>query len=278
MTGNNSHNAATGSGLLLRLAGPLSAYGTYAAFTHRDTAPHPTRSALIGMFAAAAGRPGPEALLPHHDLPGEPSYHDLTFTIRIDRPGTVHTDYHVTGGGYPRSQQLRTSSGGRRPPNESALPSHRDYLADAAFTIAVEGPPPLIARIADHLEHPHWAPYLGRRCCIPDEPLVLGSPRTDPVEQLLHHVPLTLARPPRPGCDTVPVGFVWEQPPAHTGADSQHELPDDPVDFTRAQRRHRTRLRWRTTEQLPTALYAGPHPLHALAAYLAPEAPCTPQP
>ena len=44
------------SGLLLRLAGPLQSWGERSAFGVRDTSAFPTRSGVIGMFAAAEGR------------------------------------------------------------------------------------------------------------------------------------------------------------------------------------------------------------------------------
>ncbi|MGW6898981.1 type I-E CRISPR-associated protein Cas5/CasD [Streptomyces sp. NPDC054919] len=263
------------TGLLLRLAGPLSAYGTQAVCTHRDTTPHPTRSAVIGLLAAAAGRPRSQALQPFTDLDGHPTYHDLTLTIRVDKPGTLHTDYHVTGGGYPRHMSLRTSTGKHRPPHSSALPSHRIYLADAAFTLALTGPAPLIDAIADHLEHPHYAPYLGRRSCVPDEPLVLGEPLTDPAHHLLHHTPLTLTRPPRPDTATVPVTFVWEHPPTTSPGARPYDLTDQPLDYTQETRQYSQRQLWRTTEHLPAHLYTGPRPQTALAHYLESENPCT---
>ncbi|MGI5473349.1 type I-E CRISPR-associated protein Cas5/CasD [Streptomyces sp. CA-132043] len=201
-------------------------------------------------------------------MPGCPCYPDLTFIIRIDRPGTLATDYHTTGGGYPRHQQLHTSSGTRRPANESTLPTHRSYLHDAVFTIAATGPAPLLGRIVTDLEHPRWAPYLGRRCCTPTEPLVLGAPTPDPLQRLRRHVPLSLARPPHPDAATVPVTFVWETPPAAAPARAHHELADDPEDLTPDSRRYRARPLWQTTEHLPATLYAGPHPLRALVAYL----------
>jgi CRISPR system Cascade subunit CasD len=261
------------NGLLLRLAGPLSSWGEHATFHHRDTAPFPTRSALIGMFAAAQGRPRHTALDPHHDLPGTPSYTDLVITVRIDRPGTRHTDFHTTGGGRPHRAGLRTSSGGHRPQRESTLVSRRVYRADACFTAAVQGPDALLARIADTLEHPHFAPFLGRRACVPDEPLVLRARTPDPIGQLLRHVPLSLARPPRPGQDTTDVDFLWEYPPPHVpAAHSHYELADDPADFTPTQRRYRTRQLWRTTEPLRADLYAGPRPLERLTDYVLQEA------
>lgn len=264
------------TGLVLRLAGPLSSFGHRGTFHHRDTAPFPTRSALIGLFAAAQGLPRHQALDPHTDLPGTPSYHDLTFTVRIDRPGTPLTDFHTVGGGHPPHRRLHTSAGGHRPRHTATLISHRDYLADAAFTVAVHGPTPLTTRIADTLEHPRYAPYLGRRCCIPDEPLLLHATAPDPAAELLHHTPLTLATPPPPGRDTVPVPFIWEQPPSTSSTATTEELADDPADFTPARRHHRQRTVWHTTEHLPARLYAGPRPLDALTTYLLQETPCPP--
>ncbi|TJZ99594.1 type I-E CRISPR-associated protein Cas5/CasD [Actinacidiphila oryziradicis] len=256
------------SGLLLRLAGPQSSWGESAAFHDRLTTPFPTRSALIGLFAAAEGRPRHTALHPHRDLPGAPCYTDLVLTIRIDRPGTPHTDFHTTGGGRPPGRGLRTSDGRHRPPAKSTLVTHRRYLAGAVFTVAVQGPPVLLQRIADTLEQPRWAPFLGRRSCVPDEPLVLRASVPDPVGELTGHVPLTLDRPPPPGQDTVAVGFLWEHPPPHTPAATEHHLADTPADFTPATRRYRMRPVWHTTEHLPAALYAGPRPLDRLTDYV----------
>ncbi|MFE5036903.1 type I-E CRISPR-associated protein Cas5/CasD [Streptomyces sp. NPDC056683] len=252
------------AGLLLRLAGVLSAYGTDTAFTRRGTQPHPTRSALIGMFAAAAGRPRDQALGPL-DLPGRPSYTDLAFTIRVDAPGTPHTDFHTTGSARPRHEQLRTSKGGRRPEGKTTHVTRRHYLADACFTVAVHGPDALITYLAHTLEHPHFAPYLGRRACVPDEPLVLTPPLTDPLTHLLHHAPLTLPTPPDPDDDHIPVTVWWDTPPARPA--THRELADEPVDFTPHRRRHTVRSRWTTIEHLPATLYAGTDPLPALAAY-----------
>ncbi|MFE1908473.1 type I-E CRISPR-associated protein Cas5/CasD [Streptomyces gardneri] len=164
--------------LILRLAGLQQSWGERGVFHHRDTTAFPTRSALIGMFAAAGGRTREEALTPYQQLPGNPSHRDLTFTIRIDSPGTLHHDFHTVGGGYPPEQRLRTGDGGRRSEAKSTLVSHRTYLAGAVFTLAVEGPRPLLDHIADALEHPAFGIFLGRRACPPDTPLVLATHST----------------------------------------------------------------------------------------------------
>ncbi|MBP5910773.1 type I-E CRISPR-associated protein Cas5/CasD [Streptomyces sp. LBUM 1478] len=261
------------NGILLRLAGPLMSFGEHAAFAYRDTLAFPSRSALIGLFAAADGRPREQALTPDPDTGAVP-YTDLEITVRIDRPGNRHIDFHTAGGGRPHKEGLPTSKGEHRPQQQSTHISHRVYLADAVFTLAVQAPDPLLQHLLSRLDQPAFAPYLGRRACVPDEPLLLGGIHPDPVGQLLHHVPLSLATPPRPGQTTVPVDFIWEHPPDHVPAARAHrEVADVPVDFTPATRFHDTRRVWRTTEDLPTALYAPPPALTALAAYLQDTAP-----
>ncbi|MGI5041552.1 type I-E CRISPR-associated protein Cas5/CasD, partial [Streptomyces sp. JAC128] len=189
------------TGLVLRLAGLLQSYGERGVFHYRDTCAFPTRSSLIGMFAAAQGRSREHALDPYPQLraPGDttsPSHRDLTLTIRVDQPGTLYRDFHTVGGGYPKDQSLFTGDGTRRKLTASTLVSHRDYLTGAVFTVAVEGPDLLISHIAETLERPRFGLFLGRRVCLPDEPLVLNAGSPDPVGELLTRTPLPRNRPP----------------------------------------------------------------------------------
>lgn len=79
--------------LLMRLAGPLQAWGDSSRFDRRDTHSHPTKSGVIGLCAAALGL---DRTTPLGKLA------ELRYGVRIDRPGTMISDYHVTGAGsYP---------------------------------------------------------------------------------------------------------------------------------------------------------------------------------
>ncbi|MEU6406140.1 type I-E CRISPR-associated protein Cas5/CasD [Streptomyces sp. NPDC046985] len=260
-------------GLVLRLAGLLQSWGETAAFPHRDTAAFPTRSALIGMFAAAQGRTREQALDPYPDLPSTPSHHDLVFTLRIDRPGTPHRDFQTAGGGRPHGTGLRTAAGGYRSQAKSTLVTYRDYLAGAVFTIAVQGPAPLLQHIAGTLAEPCFSPYLGRRNCLPDEPLIIHTDIPDPVTALRTAVPLSLRHPPAPGATHVPVTFVHEHPPS-PGDTPHRESPSQPGDFAPHSRTHLLRPLWQTTENLPAALYAGPQPIEALTDYILKDPSC----
>jgi CRISPR system Cascade subunit CasD len=229
------------SGLLLRLAGPLQSWGERSAFTPvRDSATYPTRSALTGIFAAAEGIARGDQGLERYDA--------LRFTVRVDRAGRRLVDYHTVGGGFPKAQTAATSGGSNK---GAAVITRRHYLADAVFTIAVTGPTADTERIAQALRHPHWAPYLGRRSCPPDEPFLLRAHTNDPVGQLRHHVPLS--RPPAHHTpDTVLVTFLYEHPPADvpdTDIDVLH-VNDHPVSFVPHHRSHHFRRIYRTEHRL----------------------------
>lgn len=249
------------SGLLLRLAGPLQSWGERSAFNVRDSAAFPTRSALCGMFAAAQGR----------DRTADPGhYADLEFTIRVDRPGRRLVDYHTVGGGLSPEQTVATSGGKRK---GAAVISRRHYLADAVFVVAVTGPDSDITHIADALERPHWAPYLGRRSCVPDEPLLLRTHVTDPVKELKTKVPLTPTEEP-PGtnpADRAPAGttlvdFLHEHPwesvqhdTAAVGATTVLEVADVPESFAPHARRYGTRRLHKTEVPVPASLLVAPN-------------------
>ncbi|MGY0462888.1 type I-E CRISPR-associated protein Cas5/CasD [Kitasatospora sp. cg17-2] len=79
--------------LLIRLAGPLQSWGIKGRFAQRDTHTRPTKSAVIGLCAAALGLDREDPL----DELGS-----VLFGVRADRPGTPVRDYHTVGGGtYP---------------------------------------------------------------------------------------------------------------------------------------------------------------------------------
>ncbi|MFI6359826.1 type I-E CRISPR-associated protein Cas5/CasD [Streptomyces sp. NPDC050743] len=233
------------SGLLLRLAGPLQSWGERSAFTPvRDSAPFPTRSALTGILAAAEGRAR------HED--GLDAYDRLQFTVRVDRPGVRLVDYHTVGGGFPKAQTAATSGGSNK---GAAVITRRHYLADAVFTIAVTGPENDTARIAHAVQHPQWAPYLGRRSCVPDEPFLLRAHVADPEDELRHRVPLS-REPAHPAPETVPVTFLYEQAPADVPDNEVDILTanDYPVSFAQHQRSHRTRRIYRVEHRLAHSL------------------------
>ncbi|MGV1004387.1 MAG: type I-E CRISPR-associated protein Cas5/CasD [Candidatus Nanopelagicales bacterium] len=149
--------------LLLRLAGPLQAWGTRSRFAYRMTDMQPSKSAILGLLAAASGRRRTD---PIEDLL------DMRFGVRRDQPGRVITDF----------QTARSLDGSRTMPL-----THRYYLADAVFVAAVEGPGDLVAGLHEALSTPQFPLYLGRRSCPPARRIPLGlrqAPLADVLESI----------------------------------------------------------------------------------------------
>ena len=136
--------------LLLRLAGPLQAWGVKSRFTVRSTELAPTRSGIIGLVSAAVGRRRTD---PIEDLLA------LRFGVRKDQPGRVIRDFHTA-----------LPFDARKP----MPPSERYYLTDAVFLAGIEGDRPLLEGIDEALHHPAFPLYLGRRSCPPTPPVSLG--------------------------------------------------------------------------------------------------------
>ena len=74
------------STLLLRLAGPMQSWGTQSRHSLRDTGQEPSKSGVIGLVAAALGRPRDRDI---SDLAG------LRMGVRVDHEGRVSKDFHA---------------------------------------------------------------------------------------------------------------------------------------------------------------------------------------
>lgn len=164
--------------LALLLDGPIQSWGFTSRFTRRTTALFPTKSGVIGLLAAALGI--------DKQAPDEPQQLQPLAALRCttislpkkrsDRelPMLRLADYHTIGGGYEKGtdamKKPRAASGA---PLDTVL-SERHYLLDARFGVLLEGPLPLLEQIAAKLRNPRWGLWLGRKCCIPASPLLVG--------------------------------------------------------------------------------------------------------
>ncbi|GGP80127.1 type I-E CRISPR-associated protein Cas5/CasD [Streptomyces melanogenes] len=225
-------------GLLLHLSAPQMSWGGPQGGKVRDTRPHPTRSALTGLLAAALGRERGSDLT---DLD------QLQHTIRVDRPGRRLMDFHTIGGGHPKARNILNANGGRR---ADAIIFEDWYLHDAAFTAALTGPDHLLAQLAAALTHPVFPLYLGRRACPPDTPVLITH--TSDADKALTDLPLHRQPPAR--ATHVDVTFLTEQPPA----DQPHLPPTRRIqDAPLPGRTWTTRKVWETRHRLPADQCAG---------------------
>ena len=154
--------------LLLRLGAPLQSWGISSYYDTRETDAFPTKSGVIGMLAAALGRRRDAALA---DLVA------LEFGVRIDAPGTRLHDFQTTNMGEKLNANL----------------SDRVYLSDALFLAGLSCEDRTeLEELSEALDHPVFAPFLGRRSCPPTLPLNLGI-REAGLQQALEDEPWLLA-------------------------------------------------------------------------------------
>lgn len=159
--------------LVFQLYGPMAAWGDVAVGESRVTSTLPSRSALLGLLAAALG-------LKRTD---ESALSNLSAGVRFGvltlSSGHFLRDYHTVQ--VPPSSALK-----RRPlrtrRDELSVPksdlgtilSARDYRTDASYRIAVEQVKPGqfdLEVLRNALLKPVFPLYLGRKACPPSLPL-----------------------------------------------------------------------------------------------------------
>ncbi|GAB3752713.1 type I-E CRISPR-associated protein Cas5/CasD [Zhihengliuella somnathii] len=116
----------------------------------RSTQPHPSKSGIIGLLAAADGRRRTDPL---EDLAA------LSFGVRVDQPGELVRDFQTA---------INWESG------KSMPLSTRYYLSDAVFVAGIEGPDETLQHFAEKLRRPAFPLFLGRRSCPANIDLVIG--------------------------------------------------------------------------------------------------------
>ncbi len=152
--------------LLLRLVGPMQSWGTTSRFDHRDTGKEPSKSGVIGLAAAALG-------IDRENWTDLEPLTRLSVGVRHDRPGVPKRDYQT-------AQHIISAD--RSKIHETAV-TKRDYLADAAFLVGLEGEDlSLLKRIYAALLDPARPLALGRKSYVPSEPI--------PTEDGLRDAPL----------------------------------------------------------------------------------------
>lgn len=175
--------------LVLRLAGPVQSWGTRSRFNRRETGTEPTKSGIIGLLAAAAGRRRHD---PIEDLL------TVRLGIRTDQAGTLLRDYHTVSDyrGRPLPSASVTGKGAQKPtsPAKHTHVTERFYLQDAVFVVAVHAEPELLRGLADAVRNPAFPLAMGRRSCVPTHPLLLRPP-TEPTTDTGGHPDLWAGDP-----------------------------------------------------------------------------------
>jgi CRISPR system Cascade subunit CasD len=151
--------------LMFRLYGPLAAWGSIAVGQERPSDAHPSKSALLGLLAAAMGIRRSEHER-HQRLAAV-----YGFAVHVNASGTLLRDYHTTQvpperrhvKHYTRRDELRAEA-------LNTILSSRDYRCDALYTVALwvqdeATRPYTLDELAEGLRQPRFTLYLGRKSC-----------------------------------------------------------------------------------------------------------------
>lgn len=167
--------------LLLWLEAPLQSWGHDSRFGARQTLDFPTRSGVLGLVCCARGDANPDvewlAAWRGLDMP-------MVAYGRKDAQGAVQRqpmarDFHMVGSGYDdadpwQSLMIPKTSDGKKAVGGGAKLTHRYYLQDMAFAVALEVPEEFEDDVAFRLQSPIWPIYLGRKNCPPTDFLFRG--------------------------------------------------------------------------------------------------------
>lgn len=150
--------------LILKLYGPMQAWGEHTFEGLRPSANFPTRSGVLGLLGACLGikRNEPDRLQYLADSIGIAVRQDEL----KDRRMLKITDYHTV-------KDARADYTGKEKPHET-IQTWREYLLDAYFTVALWNYKDAIIRleaIESAVKQPVFTPYLGRRSCPLSRPL-----------------------------------------------------------------------------------------------------------
>ena len=148
--------------LLFTLYAPMSSLGEIAVGERRMGWPRPSRSAVLGLVAAAMGFKRVEEDA-HQSLEA-----GLFYAVRTDAPGRPFIDYHTAQ--PPKKRKNRTFATRREELRSASglytVLSSREWRSDACFTIALwprQNEAIDIDAIADALRKPRFVLYLGRK-------------------------------------------------------------------------------------------------------------------
>jgi len=164
--------------LLFRLYGSLASWGEIAVGQTRHSASYPSKSAIIGMMAAALG-------IKRSDIEGQQQLQEgYQIAVEVFGRGNLLRDYHTTqvpdsvGNFSYRTRRDEIVTGKSR---LGTILSTREYRTDGLALVAVKALPDAsfkLEEIKKRLLKPKFHLYLGRKSCplaAPLQPMIYSD-------------------------------------------------------------------------------------------------------
>lgn len=210
--------------VVLRFDAPLVSFGAPAIDQNGVVQAFPALSMLTGLIGNALG-------WDHRDVSKLDRLQDrLRYAARIDRRGEAFVDYQTVdlGADWMLPEKAGWTTRGRvaRRTGASGEATHqryRHYRADSLHTVAltaVGDNRPSLDEVADAVRAPARPLFVGRKCCLPAAPMLVGL-----VDALsLLDVLASLPRTTRSDTGLLPA-FWWDGDEATAAVGSSRVLP-----------------------------------------------------
>lgn len=175
--------------LILKLHGPMQAWGEHTFEGLRPSANFPTRSGILGLLGACLGiaRNDQKRLQVLADSVG--------MAVRVDKRSVTRKDGTMRSLRMMKMTDYHTVKNARE--DYTGLKSHetiqtwREYLYDAEFTVVLwtlTNAALALDSLEQAVKKPHFTPYLGRRSCPISRPLFQARVEAQDVLEALKKV------------------------------------------------------------------------------------------
>ena len=203
--------------LTFQLYAPLSSWGEPAVGEKRNSARHPSKSAVLGLVASSMG------YRRQNDAPHLELQDSLSFGVKLVGESFPTADYHTTQAAEKQGPHIHKRKDEMHELSKTWL-SSRQYRQDALNVVALWNTDNAQIRLDDilpSLKQPAFSLFMGRKSCplaLPLNPILeehislktaLDSHPTDPA----------LTYPPSQRVD----GYFWEQT-EHAGQEAQYTV------------------------------------------------------
>jgi CRISPR system Cascade subunit CasD len=207
--------------LVLRFDAPLVSFGAPAVDQNGVVQAFPALSMLTGLIANALG-------WDHRDIDRLADLQErLRYAARIDRRGEPLLDYQTVDlgtewmlpekAGWTTRGRIASRAGAS---GEATHQRYRHYRADSVHTVAlaiVGGEPPPSEAVAEALRRPARPLFIGRKCCLPAAPLLVGVVEGTSLVNVLASMPRTARGDP----GRLPAFWWDDDEAAGTGGDTR---------------------------------------------------------
>ena len=153
--------------LVMKLQGPMQAWGAHTYEDYRPSNSFPTRSAIIGLIGACMG-------IDRADQKNQQALSaSVVVAVRQDDLSQQKNAYPVSRlSDFHTVEKARKADGKE---NKNPVVTRREYLCDVSFTIALSIASDTanfsLKQIEESINKPIFTPFLGRRSCPLTRPL-----------------------------------------------------------------------------------------------------------